>query len=95
MLEFQLCARRGGEGFWVGGEWTGTSWEWNDLSAWTYSNWNDGEPNNWESGTEDCLEVYTNGKWNDEVNEISNNPISGHSSQPYVCQYLDINQFSS
>ena len=55
------------EGFWVGGQFADASWEWIDQSAWTYFNWNPGEPNNHEGGEEDCLEVYTNGKWNDDV----------------------------
>ncbi|KAJ7324379.1 hypothetical protein JRQ81_017399 [Phrynocephalus forsythii] len=30
-----------------------------------YSNWHPGEPNN-DKGTEDCVELYGNGKWNDK-----------------------------
>ncbi|XP_072851164.2 uncharacterized protein LOC110083676 [Pogona vitticeps] len=30
-----------------------------------YSNWAPGEPNN-DKGSENCVEVYTNGKWNDK-----------------------------
>lgn len=30
-----------------------------------YSNWAPGEPNN-DKGAEDCVEIYTNGKWNDK-----------------------------
>lgn len=30
-----------------------------------YSNWAPGEPNN-DKGAENCVEIYTNGKWNDK-----------------------------
>lgn len=30
----------------------------------TYSNWQQGEPNN-EKGRENCVEIFVNGKWND------------------------------
>ena len=29
-----------------------------------YTNWNIGEPN--ENGGEDCVEMYVDGKWNDD-----------------------------
>lgn len=31
-----------------------------------YSNWAPGEPNN-NGGSEHCVEIFTNGKWNDKV----------------------------
>ena len=32
-----------------------------------YFNWAAGEPNDWQ-GPEDCVEMFNNGRWNDEVN---------------------------
>ena len=36
---------------------------WYDQSAVIYTNWNGGEPNN--SGNEDCVQIYPDGRWND------------------------------
>ena len=36
---------------------------WYDQSPIVYTNWNGGEPNN--SGNEDCVQIYPDGKWND------------------------------
>jgi hypothetical protein len=51
-------------------EWLGATdrelegtWKWLTGENWTYSNWNPNEPNN--SGNEDGLHFYSNGKWND------------------------------
>ena len=41
-------------------------WKWVDGSELGYANWNDGEPNNYR-GVEDCVEMYTDGRWNDNV----------------------------
>ncbi|RUS76836.1 hypothetical protein EGW08_015408 [Elysia chlorotica] len=37
---------------------------WVDGEALDYSNWNNGEPNNWNN-IQDCVELTTSGKWND------------------------------
>ena len=42
--------------------------EWMDGTEWDYKNWNNGEPNNFMGnilGDEDCVQMYSNGKWND------------------------------
>ncbi|MEO6668368.1 MAG: HYR domain-containing protein [Ferruginibacter sp.] len=41
----------------------GGGWEWSDGTAFTYTNWNGGEPNN--SSGEDHLQFYPDGPWND------------------------------
>ena len=40
-------------------------YEWMDGSDWDYTNWNEGEPNNWQNTDEDCVHLYSNGEWND------------------------------
>merc|ERR1712087_435628 len=40
-------------------------YEWMDGEDWDYTNWNDGEPNNYLDLDEDCVLMYSNGEWND------------------------------
>ena len=59
------------------------SWEWVTGEAWTYSNWNSGEPNDvpWLLDTgEDGLLFASNGKWNDV-------PITGYALGGYIIEY--------
>ena len=39
-------------------------WRWVDGSELSYENWNSGEPN--DKGTEDCVEIFGSGSWNDQ-----------------------------
>ena len=39
-------------------------WQWIDGSLVVYLNFTSNQPNNWK-GTEDCVEMYPSGKWND------------------------------
>jgi len=50
---------------WIGGtdEVTEGTWAWVSGEAWSYTNWNSGEPNN--SGNEDYLTIGASGGWND------------------------------
>ncbi len=50
---------------WLGGtdEAVEMTWVWLSGEAWSYTNWNGGEPNN--VGNEDYLMMNTNGTWND------------------------------
>ena len=55
----------GGVTYWAGGNDNVTegTWAWPTCEAFTYTNWNTGEPN---GGTgENCLQVYATGTWND------------------------------
>jgi len=40
------------------------AWVWTDGSAWDYSQWKSGQPDDYE-GDEDCMELYTDTNWND------------------------------
>ncbi|MEC7984726.1 MAG: lectin-like protein [Myxococcota bacterium] len=54
--------------WWIGlndrGQGNEDNFSWVSGETFDYENWNDGEPNNWES-QEDCVEFYDNGLWND------------------------------
>jgi len=70
------------QGAWIGGHLLGDgSWLWTDGSKWTYDNWKCGQ-----NVREDSLFLKANGDWN--VGRFSD-ILCG-----YVCQYLDLNQFS-
>jgi hypothetical protein len=51
------------------------TWVWSDGSPNSYTNWGASEPNN--SGNEDCLHVYVDGRWND---------ITCGTAQTYLCE---------
>jgi len=67
---------------WLGGHLLGDgSWIWTDGSKWTYDNWRCGQ-----AVREDSLYLKSNGDWN--VARFSDIMCG------YVCQYLDLNQFT-
>ena len=41
-------------------------WQWEDKSELSYTNWDAGEPNDWNGQQEDCTEVLKTGDWNDD-----------------------------
>ena len=55
---------------WIGLSKRESGFGWTDGSALAYINWAAGEPNNWEGSQEDCVEMFSNGYWNDEVNKL-------------------------
>ena len=62
------------------------TWKWDSGEAFSYKNWNTGEPNN-AGGAENYAAVLINGKWND---------VTGSGYFPYVVEYdtVDYNRFS-
>lgn len=54
-------------------------WAWTDQSALQFTNWAQGEPNGniFEGTREDCVEMYKDGKWNDN---------SCYDKRGYVCR---------
>ena len=66
--------------YWIGGEnLTKGSYQWTDGNNIAYTNWEQGQPDNY-GNTEHYIEMYKNGKWNDNNNVKSN----GHG---FVCEY--------
>ena len=51
-------------------------WLWVDGSYVTYTNWYNGEPND-NNGEEDCVEMSSTGKWNDQ---------NCNDSVSYICE---------
>ena len=61
----------GGRTVWIGGVRHGRGngagpdhWRWSNGERWIFVNWNVGEPNN-SGGSENSVQMYANGKWND------------------------------
>jgi len=59
-------------------------WQWSDNSTWGYTNWDLGQPDDWDNG-EDCGIIHQDGTWRDI-------PCAGW-NVGYVCSYhLEIRQ---
>lgn len=83
-----VCESQHVDGFWLGGyqldntEEPSGKWAWLQDGSFFYTNWNTGEPNNWE-GSEDCLALPWLGCWND----INCNKTLGAYVIEYDCQW--------
>lgn len=63
------------------------SWSWVTNEDFTYTNWNEGEPNNAQS-KEDVIILYLSGKWNDLNSETTSVLINGTETDIYyVCEW--------
>ena len=60
-------------------------WAWTDGSEWDYTNWIKGRGRG--NGGRDFVMMAWNGEWNDIVSV-------GLGLEGYICQYLNINQFT-
>ena len=66
---------------WIGGYKSNTgSWMWSDGSAWGYTNWAVGQPNNY-GGNQENIAIRGNGDWDD-----INGKTGGSRFQPYICR---------
>ena len=50
-------------GYWMGGRYSNNSWQWITGEPFTYTNFDDNEPN----GSGDYLQTYTSGLWDDTI----------------------------
>ena len=65
--------------------------EWTDGSAWNYTNWNNGEPNNNANTDEDCVHIYPgNGFWNDNPCSDYFLPLCAASQSMFILTSLSI-----
>lgn len=78
--------------YWIGAtRGSGDTYSWVTGENFAYNNWNSGEPNN-NNGTENCVVMFKNGKWNDE-----------DAVNPYPCGFiyefdanaLEVSQYST
>ena len=83
----QVRAISGGETVWIGAIRHGSGngpdpehWHWSDGRQWSFTNWADGEPNNY-GGSENRVQFYSNGLWND-IGEVARLPAVYDSNQP-------------
>ena len=65
---------------WIGATCKNSShpdFRWSDGRNWGYTNWNNGEPNDYEND-EDCVHQYAGGSWNDVACDATYRPLCGN-----------------
>ena len=71
-------AKSRSDNLWVGARTSdGEKWFWLTGEEFNYNNWDDGEPNNL-NGTQDALQIYVSGKWDD---------VASSDKKVFVCEY--------
>ena len=52
---------------WIGMSYRGleNGWQWEDASEVSFTQWDQGEPNNWENGENACVQFTKTGDWRD------------------------------
>lgn len=56
------------QSYWLGGQFTGKDWIWEDQEPFSYTNWKENQPDNW-GGLEYLMEMDQDGRWNDVEEE--------------------------
>ena len=72
----------GNQEVWAGGTDAGSEsvWRWANGESFAYTNWTEGQPDNWSGNDEGCenyLSLYPSGTWND---------YPGYTRLPFVCE---------
>lgn len=77
-----LAASHGKKKYWLGGDEIATEgeWRWHDKSEWGFTNFKEGQPNNWEGFNQECLVIKkkTDYQWHDNLCDKRRHAICKH-----------------
>ncbi|XP_030635258.1 macrophage mannose receptor 1-like [Chanos chanos] len=88
------------ERVWIGLEKSGDMrWQWSlgDPAVYRegemgFTNWNQGEPNNFLGGSEDCGEMTDNGRWNDETCSVKRSSVCYDENKKNSERYIFVSE---